>query len=209
MPPSLPHVGPLPLAGRTQGVGVQEVLRALAEAVRSKDKNARQQLMGLLLRLFFYEELPPEAIQLLVPLFQVPLPLPAAPFNLAAAQQWCQACTQCDHAPTLLLCPPGALAHIAGAGQGCANAAQLVLPGKHVCVQRLRRHTHTLRSIPRCSKHGLGVFYGCAACMASEHPAACCPCDELGNSQSGGCACLLRVSSCLFLKPSPYASFAL
>lgn len=54
-----------------QGVGMQEVLRALTEAIRSNDKAGRQQLVGLLLRLFFYEELPPEAVQLLLPLFQV------------------------------------------------------------------------------------------------------------------------------------------
>lgn len=55
---------------RPEGVGVQEVLRALADAVRSNDKAGRAQLVGLLLRLFFYEELPTEAVQLLVPLFQ-------------------------------------------------------------------------------------------------------------------------------------------
>lgn len=55
---------------RPEGLGVQEVLRGLSEAVRSNDKNARQQLGGLLLRLFFFEELPPESMQLVVPLFQ-------------------------------------------------------------------------------------------------------------------------------------------
>lgn len=54
-----------------QGVGVQEVLRALADAMRANDKAGRAQLMGLLLRLFFFEELPPEAMVQLVPLFQV------------------------------------------------------------------------------------------------------------------------------------------
>lgn len=65
----LHHPPPPPF--RSQGVGVQEVLRALVEGVRSNDKNARQQLVALLLRLFFFEELPPEAMQLVVPLFQV------------------------------------------------------------------------------------------------------------------------------------------
>ncbi|KAL4422766.1 hypothetical protein ABPG75_008963 [Micractinium tetrahymenae] len=55
---------------RPEGVGVQEVLRALADAIRANDKAGRAQLVALLLRLFFFEELPPEAVQLLVPLFQ-------------------------------------------------------------------------------------------------------------------------------------------
>ena len=59
-----------------QGVGVQEVLRALADAARGgADKGGsssnKPQLMGALLRLFYFEELPPEAVHLLLPLFQV------------------------------------------------------------------------------------------------------------------------------------------
>jgi hypothetical protein len=53
-----------------QGMGAAEVLRMLSEAVRSNDKNARQALVSLLVRLFFFEELPPESMQLVVPLFQ-------------------------------------------------------------------------------------------------------------------------------------------
>lgn len=60
-----------PPACSLQGVGVQEVLRALADAIRANDKAGRAQLVAPLLRLFFFEELPPEAVQLLVPLFQV------------------------------------------------------------------------------------------------------------------------------------------
>ena len=82
-----------------QGVGVQEVLRALADAARAGDKSGRQQLVGLLLRLFFFEELPPEAIHQLMPLFQVGagtasrcLPLwgrpPLARASLAATARW-------------------------------------------------------------------------------------------------------------------------
>ncbi|PSC76102.1 short-chain dehydrogenase [Micractinium conductrix] len=55
---------------RPEGVGVQEVLRALAEAQRSTEKAGRQALAALLLRLFYFEELPPEAVVQLMPLFQ-------------------------------------------------------------------------------------------------------------------------------------------
>ncbi len=49
------------------------MLRAVAEASRSKgDKSGRQLLGVTLMRLFYFEELPPEAMQLLMPLFQVP-----------------------------------------------------------------------------------------------------------------------------------------
>lgn len=65
------HPPPPPPASALQGVGVQEVLRALADAIRVNDKAGRAQLVALLLRLFFFEELPPEAVQLFVPLFRV------------------------------------------------------------------------------------------------------------------------------------------
>lgn len=74
-----------------QGVGVHEVLRALADAARANDKAGRAQLGALLLRLFYFEELPPEAAQLLAPLLQVRACRtnvrlqPAAPVVLALA----------------------------------------------------------------------------------------------------------------------------
>ena len=54
---------------RTQGQRFQELHRALFDSING-DKTARQQLYGLLLRLFFYEELPPDVITQLVPLLQ-------------------------------------------------------------------------------------------------------------------------------------------
>ena len=68
---------------------MQEVLRALADAVRAGDKAGRAQLMSLLLRLFFFEELPPEAMTALVPLFQArpPAAVPAAAAHAAAADE--------------------------------------------------------------------------------------------------------------------------
>lgn len=92
LPPPLAHP-PLPLlpaaapTRRTQGVGVQEVLRALADAVRSKDKAGRQQLTALLLRLFFFEELPPEAVAAMLPLFQVRPPAGSCACMLDEAAQ--------------------------------------------------------------------------------------------------------------------------
>lgn len=68
----------VPRTTATQGVGVQEVLRALADAVRAGDKAGRAQLMSLLLRLFFFEELPPEAVTTLLPLFQASILLPCS-----------------------------------------------------------------------------------------------------------------------------------
>ena len=78
---------------------MQEVLRALADAVRAGDKAGRAQLMSLLLRLFFFEELPPEAVNALLPLFQ-------AREGLVTAAAVCAAEASCSRGnQAVLLCP--------------------------------------------------------------------------------------------------------
>lgn len=68
---------------------MQEVLRALADAVRAGDKAGRAQLMSLLLRLFFFEELPPGAVTTLLPLFQ------------AGASHFCLLLFVCEQRPSV------------------------------------------------------------------------------------------------------------
>lgn len=52
-----------------QGLQFQELFKSLFDAING-DKSGRQQLYGILLRLFFYEELPGDLILQLVPLLQ-------------------------------------------------------------------------------------------------------------------------------------------
>ena len=61
--------------GWLQGLPFHELFKALFDAING-DKTGRQQLYGILLRLFFYEELPPDLIQQLVPLLQASMPAP-------------------------------------------------------------------------------------------------------------------------------------
>lgn len=166
----------------TQGVGVQEVLRALVDAVRAGDKAGRAQLMSLLLRLFFFEELPPGAVTTLLPLFQ------------AGASHFFAAICVCEQRPsvarelrtlTWLLCtaaaafvahpaPAAAAADLsctqhaagllsvlgAGAGQGRAHAALAVLSGRGVLQPGRRGHAHALRPSAGCAE----LAWGCCVC---------------------------------------------
>lgn len=55
-----------------QGVGIAQVQRAVTEALRGTDnKEGRKALAGLLTRFFLFEELPPDVMLQLAPLFQV------------------------------------------------------------------------------------------------------------------------------------------
>lgn len=60
----------LPSQPPSQGLAFQELYRGLFDAVQG-DKAGRQQLYGVLLRLFLYEELPADLVQQLAPLLQV------------------------------------------------------------------------------------------------------------------------------------------
>lgn len=53
-----------------QGVGIAQVAHALTDALRAGDKDGRKALAGLLTRFFLFEELPPDVMLLLAPLFQ-------------------------------------------------------------------------------------------------------------------------------------------
>jgi hypothetical protein len=64
---------PAPRA-RTQGVGFQQLLRALVDAAAGGERASRQALAPLLGRFFFFEELPPDLVLHLAPLFQARTP---------------------------------------------------------------------------------------------------------------------------------------
>lgn len=55
--------------GKPEGVPFQELVKALFDSING-DKNNKQNLQGILTRLFYYEELPPNIVQLLAPLLQ-------------------------------------------------------------------------------------------------------------------------------------------
>ena len=147
-----------------QGVGVQEVLRALAEAQRSTEKAGRQALAALLLRLFYFEELPPEAVVQLMPLFQVGgcwcrlvrvlVCMLLAVLHADRVPPCCpdeQRCSCGWHAagPTLHVCPPASRpVALAGTGQGRAHAAQPVSHRGSVRQPRQRGHADALRPRP-------------------------------------------------------------
>jgi hypothetical protein len=74
-PPVSPRSPTLPRPDRSlwlQGVSFNDVLRGLLDAKdRGSDKSSRSSILALLTRLFFYEELPADVINQLLPLFQV------------------------------------------------------------------------------------------------------------------------------------------
>jgi hypothetical protein len=72
-----------------QGVSFHELFKSLFDAING-DKTGRQQLYGILLRLFFYEELPPDLIQQLVPLLQASLCAAAACATAAVSSLCCE-----------------------------------------------------------------------------------------------------------------------
>ena len=154
----LPDAPPAAAAAtcRLQGVAFQEVLRAVAEAIRggASDKAARQQLNALLSRLLFYEELPPELPLLLAPLLQVRV-LGGRGREVAGGRRSSRRAMEQSYAACLpeeelsVGRPPDASAAAADVGQGPAAAAVRVPHPGGLRRRGLRGDAHPLRPLAR------------------------------------------------------------